>query len=328
MSYNSNSPRFKNWILHLIFSVIVLLSVTSIDTNDGEVNASKKNKSWAMALSIIIVIVGGSVVLLHLFNAGGVLVGSKIEAAIPLVLSWFWIATVCVVTGPEGGLAIDNEGAVYAGNLYYFTWGGLVISIIICARVIEEIYSIEIAHEMNNRSTSFMYWIGLLVTSIVVMAVSADIYNRQCDTEDKDQAFCTRCALGIASGTIGTVFSLVIVSLKIAVGVAPFLLETGLCAVLLCLTIFEVGYITDDEAPGAPLGNLYYFSWLMFLMTLLVAKACYDDFLTAQEELEEIEPHGGPRIVTMPSEESDATPSVKNGQPPETQPVTNPEDDI
>lgn len=45
MSYNSNSPRFKNWILHLIFSVIVLLSVTSIDTNDGEINSSKKKQS-------------------------------------------------------------------------------------------------------------------------------------------------------------------------------------------------------------------------------------------------------------------------------------------
>lgn len=328
MSYNSNSPRFKNWILHFIFAIIVLLSVTSIETNDGEVNASKKNKSWGIALSVIIVIVGGSVVLLHLFNAGGVLVGSKTEAAIPLLLSWIWIAMVCVVTGPEGGLAIDNEGSVYAGNLYYFTWGGLMISIVICARVIEEIYGIDITHEMNNRSTSFMYWIGLLATSIIVMAVSADIYNRRCDKKDRDQAFCTRCALGIASGTIGTIFALVIVTLKLSVGVAPFLLETGLCAMLLCLTIFEVGYITDDEAPGAPLGNLYYFSWLTFLMALLVAKACYDDFLTAQEELEEIEPTSGPRIVAMPSEESDATPSVKNGQPPEVPAVTNPEYDI
>jgi len=325
MSYNSNSPRFKNWVLHMIFAIIVLLSVTSIDTNDNVVNASKKNKALGIALSVIIVIVGAAVVLLHLFNAGGVLVGSKIEAAIPLVLSWFWIAAVCIVTGPEGGLAIDNEGAVYAGNLYYFTWGGLMISIVICARVIEEIYSIDISHEMKNRSTSFMYWIGLLATSIIVMAVSADIYNRQCDGDDRDQAFCTRCALAIASGTIGTIFALVIVTLKISVGVAPFLLETGLCAILLCLTIFEVGYVTDDEAPGAPLGNLYYFSWLTFLMSLLVAKACYDDFLTAQVELEEIEPTEGPRIMTIPSEdESDATPSVNNGQPP----VINPEDDI
>jgi len=331
MSYNSNSPRFKNWLLHLIFAVIVLLSVVSIETDEGEVNASKANKSWGVALSIIIVIVGAVVVLMHLSNVGGILIGSKIEAAIPMVLSWFWLAMVCVVTGPMGGLAIDNEGAVYAGNLYYFTWAGFFASIIICVNVVEEIYSIDIVHEMNNRSTSFMYWIGLLSTSVVVMAVSADIFNRQCDTEDSNKAFCARCGLAIASGTIGTVFSLVVVALKIAVGVAPFLLETGLCAMLVCLFVFEVGYITDDEAPGAPLGNLYYFSWLSFFMSLMVAKACYDDFLTAQDEMEETTEApatSGPRIMTMPSEESDDTPGAKNGPSPSPKTEVDPENDI
>lgn len=327
MSYNSNSPRFKNWLLHLIFAIIVLLSVVSIETDEGEINASKKNKSWGVALAIIIVIVGAVVVLMHLSNVGGILIGSRTEAAVPMVLSWFWIIMVCIVTGPLYGLAVDNEGAVYAGNLYYFTWAGLFASIIICANVIEELYSIDIVHEMNNRSTSFMYWIGLLSTSLVVMIVSAGIFNRTCDGDDKNEAFCGRCALGIASGTIGACFSLVVVALKITRGVAPFLLETGLCAMLVCLFIFEVGYVTDDEAPGAPLGNLYYFSWFSFFISLMVAKACYDDFLTAQDEMEETNeapPTSGPRIMTMPSEGSDDTPGAKNGPPPE----VGPEDDI
>lgn len=333
MSYNSSSPRFKNWLLHLIFAIIVLASVVSVETDDDEVNASKTNKTWGIVLSIIILIVGGGVVSLHLFNVGGIVIGSKSEAAIPLVLSWFWIAMVCVVTGPVGGLAIDNEGAVYAGNLYYFTWGGLFISILICAAVIEEIYSIDIAHEMNNRSTSFMYWIGLLTTSVIVLAVAADIYNLKCDGDDKDEAlkaYCKRCAFGVASGTIGAIFALVIVALKMAIGVAPFLLETGLCVILIILSIFEVGYITDDEAPGAPLGNLYYFSWFSFFLSLRVAKACYDDFLTAQDEMEETEvpATAGPRIVTMASGESDNQTEVKNKPPVDPENPVNPEDDI
>lgn len=315
MSYNSASPRFKNWLLHLIFAIIILFSVVAVDTDDGEVNASKKNKSWGTAYAIIIVIIAVGIVLMHLTNVGGVIIGRKPEAVIPLVLALFWVAMICVVTGPLGGLAIDNVGAVYAGNLYYFTWAGFFMSVYIFASVIEELYAIDIAHEMNSRSTSFMYWVGLLVTSLIVMAVCGDIFNRQCDVDNKDIAFCNRCALGVAAGTIGTLLSLVIVALKLAIGVAPFLLETGFCVVLIILFVFEVGYITDDEAPGAPLGNLYYFSWASLAMSLMVAKACYDDFLTAQNEIEEPEalPSSGPRIMSTASEESDATPGAKNG---------------
>jgi len=329
MSYNSASPRFKSWILHLVFAIIILFSVVAIDTDDDEVNASKKNKAWGTAFAIIIVIIAVGIVLMHLTNVGGVIIGSKPEAVIPLVLASFWIGMACVVTGPMGGLAIDNDGAVYAGNLYYFTWAGFFISIYIFASVIEEVYAIDIAHEMNSRSTSFMYWVGLLVTSLVVMAVCADIFNRLCDFDDNDIAFCNRCALGIAAGTIGTILSLVIVALKLAIGVAPFLLETGFCVVLVLLFIFEVGYITDDEAPGAPLGNLYYFSWASFAMSLMVGKACYDDFLTAQNEIEEPEPlsSSGPRVISTPSEESDDTPGAKNGSTPEDVEI-DPEQDI
>lgn len=260
------------------------------------------------------------------------MIGSKSEAAIPLVLSLFWIAMVCVVTGPMGGLAIDNDGAVYAGNLYYFTWGGFLLSIVICAAVVEEIYSIDIVHEMNNRSTSFAYWVGLLTTSIIVMAVAADIYNRQCDDDNQDvsKSYCKRCAFGIASGVIGVIFALVVVALKMAIGVAPFLLETGLCVMLILLFIFEVGYVTDDEAPGAPLGNLYYFSWLSFFLSLGVAKACYEDFLTAQDEMEETElpATDGPRIVTVTSGEADDTTKAKDEPPVESENRVDAEDDI
>jgi len=317
MSYNSNSPRFKNWILHLVFAIIVLFSVIAVDTEDDRINATSKNKAWATAFSIIIVIIGAGVVLMHLTNVGGAIIGGKPEAVIPLVLSFFWIAMVSFVTGPSVGLAIDQDGAVYSGNLYYFTWAGLFIAVLIFASVIEELYAIDIAHELNSRSTSFVYWVGLLLTSLIVMAVSADIFNRQCAGDDKDGAFCNRCALGVVSGTIGTVFALVVVYLKLVSGVAPFLLETGFCALLIVLFIFEVGYVTDDEAPGAPLGNLYYFSWAAFGSSVLVAKACYDDFLTAQNEMEDPEAQttSGPRITSTPSEESDDTPGVKNGEP-------------
>jgi len=287
---------------------------------------SNLNKSLGMAFSIFILVVNLGILGLHFLPIGNLLTGSKIEAAIPLVMAVFWIVLVCVVTGPRDGLAIDIYGDIYLGNLYYFTWAGLFTSILIFASVCEDLLDIDIMNEMRDRSTSFIYWALLLGTSLVVMTVSSDIYNRNCD-EGKNKAFCKRTALGISVGVIGTLFSLLIVALKMSVGAAPFLLETALCSSLLFLFLIEVIFVTDDGAPGAPLGNLYYFSWASLFLTVFVGKACVDDFRAAQAAMSEVQPSAaaGPSIRSMPSEDSDDTPGAKNGPPP---PVTNPEDDI
>merc|ERR1712165_431957 len=45
--------------------------------------------------------------------------------------------------------------------------------------------------------------------------------------------------------------------------------------------VLGVGLITDVEGPGAPLGNLYYFTWISFGLVLWILKNLWDDYNNA-----------------------------------------------
>jgi hypothetical protein len=60
---------------------------------------------------------------MHLNSITSILiVGTKIEGGLCVLLLIFWVALVAVVTDSRQGLAVDNVGAVDNGNLYYFSW--------------------------------------------------------------------------------------------------------------------------------------------------------------------------------------------------------------
>jgi len=305
----------KNWSIHLLFTIVVLYSVAFIDTTNSNENYNPltRNKSLGLAFSIIILVINLAVLGLHFLPIDNPLTGSKIEAGIPLVVAVFWIVMVCMVTGPRDGLAIDIYGDIHLGNLYYFTWAGLFTSIYILASGIQDLLEVNIMNEMRDRSDSLIYWALLFGTSLVVMIVSSDIYNRSCSDDNKNKAFCGLTTLGIAVGVIGTLFSLLIVVLKMKVGAAPFLLETSLASLLLLLFLIEVIFLTDDGGPGAPLGNLYYFSWASLFLTVFVVKACVDNFQAAQAAMSEVQPSAAPRpsLSSNFSEGSDDTPGTK-----------------
>ena len=159
---------------------------------------------------------------------------------------------VAIVSGPERGLAVDKDGAVFIGNMYYGSWLGFVTGVAILSSFLESAYGLDVAYNMRTRSSSFTYWTGLLVSSIIVLATSADIYNRNCDVpnEEKRQPFCSRSVIAVVIGTLAVIMSFAIIGMKITLGAAPFLIEIGLGFLLFIMYIVEIAYVTDIEGPG------------------------------------------------------------------------------
>lgn len=217
------------------------------------------------------------------------IIDNKPEAIIILILLVFSTILVAIVSGPDRGLAVDKNGAVFIGNMYYFAWAAFINGVLILANFMESAYGINVTETMRLRSSSFTYWTALLVSSLVVMGTCADLYNRNCDVavENKPQPFCSQTVLGVVTGTIAVVLSLIIVALKISLGAAPFLVEVGTDLLLFILYVVEIAVVTDSGGPGAPLGNLYYFSWISFLLTFGVGKACHEDYVEAQMIVEQ-----------------------------------------
>ena len=211
-------------------------------------------------------------------------IGTKLEGFFAVFLMVGWAAGVATVTDSDNNLAVDTEGQVANGNLYYFSWASFVCSVTIVSNYLQSVYNIDVAGEIQNKSKRMTLWSSMLAVCIVVMASSSNVYENVCRDSPRTESdkYCERTAVGISFGTIGTLIALAIVAMKISDNVVPFFWE-GLAAIInVIFFAFGVAYITSNDGPGAPLGNLYYSSWTAFLLSLMLAKSCFEDYQSAK----------------------------------------------
>jgi len=281
---SERSPRFIQWASFLIFSTITLGSVVEV-VNDNKAageSYSRSNERWSIACSAITFSISAIVVLMHLHHITSILiVGTKIEGFLCLLLAAFWIATVSIITDSRYGLAVDEKGAVKNGNLYYFSWAGFVCSILLVISYLRHVFGVDVAGEIRTRSARLTTWSAHLACSLVVMGTSANFYDNTCGP-GSDSGKCGRAIYGIVLGALGTLFAVAVVAMKVATTKAPFLVEVGLSFLLVIMYCVGVALITSADGPGAPLGNLYYFTWLGFLTAFMMIMSCYEDFTAAK----------------------------------------------
>ena len=200
------------------------------------------------------------------------IVGTKIEGIICCILSIFWVATVSVVTDSRHGLAVDENGAVSNGNLYYFSWyvdnivpgichgtvrlmllcfdsflyrAGFVCSITLLVSYLRHVFNVDVAGSIRTRSARLTTWSAQLATSLVVMGASSNFYDNTCG-QGGIQPQCKRAVFGIVLGALATLASVGIVGIKIATSKAPFLIESLLALLLVVSYAFGVAFITSQ----------------------------------------------------------------------------------
>lgn len=276
---DTRSPRFAQWVASLIFSTICLGSV--VEVIKGKENSTAGAEKWSVVSSAIKFVITAIVVCMHMNPISSILVvGTKVEGVIILILVALWISTVAVVTDSRHGIAVDQYGAVENGNLYYFSWAGFMTSIILMVNYLQQAFGLDVAGGIRNRSVRMTAWSALLSTSLVVMGSSANYYDTSCGGEDQRNK-CDRAFFGIVLGAVSSLTSVGIVGMKIATRRAPFLLEAVGSFLLVVLYGFGVAILTSQKGPGAALGNLYYFTWASFLVSFLLLTSCFEDYSAA-----------------------------------------------
>jgi hypothetical protein len=138
------------------------------------------------------------------------IVGTKIEGFFIFILTFFWVAIVSVVSDARHGLAVNYDGAVVNGNLYYFTWAGFVCAIMMCVSYLRAAFGVDVVGEVRSRSARLTVWSALLACQLIVMGTCANIFDQDCSPrKDATHEFCSRTKFGLAVGAIGVGFSLV-----------------------------------------------------------------------------------------------------------------------
>jgi len=228
-----------------------------------------------------------------------VMVGTKLELITILLLLGFTCAATGTATNPATGMAVNAAGGVSFGNLYYSTWASFACVISLLLSYIRTERGLDVHGELLAQGTRFRSWFVLIVTTLIVMASSASAYDAQCQVKDEytPNKFCRRAALGVSVGCFGCVASLIVVAMRFSCGNPQvqegdadgerwnriiFTLEGIVSVVLFCSYGFAVAYLTSEKGPGAPLGNLYYSSWITFGITFFVATSCFEEFQAAK----------------------------------------------
>jgi len=268
-------------VAFLLFSTITLGSTVEMVNHINEGSARTTSEKWALTMSSITFILSLVTVMMHLHPISAVHInGTHIEGGICFALVIFWVTTVGIITDPKYGLAVTNTGEVSNGNLYYFSWAGFVCSVTIAVSYLQTAFEIDVVGEIRTRAARLNYWAGLLATSLVVMGCSINTLTHFCRGGDDGMGvtYCNRTKYGVALGTVATLACIFVVASKIYFSTAPFMVEALIGVGLTITYVFGVAYITSQEGPGSPLGNLYYFTWLSFLLACMISASCFEDY--------------------------------------------------
>lgn len=235
-----------------------------------------------------------------------IIVGTKVEGFIILILLTFWSALVAVVSDTRHGLATDASGSISNGNLYYFTWAGLFVGVVLMLNYIRSVYGIDISAELKARSKRLQYFVYLGIAGLIQMGSCARIYDNHCglrsyglgESELGSVKFCRICKLGIVLGVFNAIGSLIVALLLGFVlkggrgggssgRKIPWLFTTEIVVsvVLVVLQAIGVAFLTSQEGPGAPLCNIFYSAWGCFIILLLLIGSWVEDWSTASSAL-------------------------------------------
>jgi hypothetical protein len=201
----------------------------------------------------------------------------------------FWAAGISAVMRPDNNLAVDRiTGRVSNPNLYIFSWGAFALSFMVLFACVSHSLRnsgisscVAIVDDTDEHRCSRSTWVGLLVTSFIVMVASSRLYqDLNCDADDSGvilefDANCNRTKFAVSLGVISFVSSFVWML------TAKFLLKEPLGSrvefvlvwLLLIFWTFGVTLLTFNKhkAPARYLGNLYFFTWGSWLLTVFMA---------------------------------------------------------
>ncbi|KAL9178905.1 hypothetical protein ACHAXT_011878 [Thalassiosira profunda] len=223
-----------------------------------------------------------------------ILAGTKSELALIVAVAAFACGAVGTATNPATGMAVNAASGVSFGNLYYSTWAtfacaaGLLLSFLRTER------GLDVSSQLKSRGRRFRLWAILIIANLIVMGSSASAYDAKCgdDEEMVPIKYCRRAAFGVSAGCIGCVGSLACVAMRVSCtriesGEArPNKLVFGVECIaglmLLCFYCFAVAYLTSEEGPGAPLGNLFYSTWVSFGLICFVGTSLLEEYQAAK----------------------------------------------
>ena len=188
--------------------------------------------------------------------------------------------------GLELGPGEAGTATVQDANLYYFSWAGFVTSIVLLVSFLRDAFGVDVVGAVRGGAARLQWWAALLAASIVVLGSSAQVLKGDCNGDSQgafDDKYCRRTKWAVSASTIGMLLCVFVIFTKVfkytsSEASTSFMVELASSFLLAITNIFVVFYTTSADGPGRQVGNLYYFSWAMSLISVFLASQCYSEY--------------------------------------------------
>lgn len=268
----SVTRRTAWWGLTVFSAISVAAHFTAVsDKKDVGFETTRADK-WTGAVMIVSMAFAFFACSAHHFFAEP-FVDKWPEGTVSTIVLALWAAGMAAIMNPDNFQAVDEGGSIFNANLYFFSWSSLAAAVwIFCSFVTIQAYFKRM--EDDSAPPNMTKWYLLVAASFVVMMSSIRIYRADANmcNEGESSSYCNRVRYALSLGTVAVIFGVIDIIMT-NLGKMTVYPEAGLSFLLFVLYIAGISVITfgAGKGPGTNIGNLYFSTWLGFVLTMFLA---------------------------------------------------------
>jgi hypothetical protein len=289
-----STHRLSKWLAVVAFSTIALVSLLG---EMGSVPAQSRQSQWAVGAISSIVGLSGIAFIVNVL-AKEKFAGKLSELGMAVMVFGLWAAVMPAIMRPSSNLAVNDSFGIYNANLYFFSWAGIISSLILLNTCVRQTYNP--GPDKNSIYQSGM-WVGLCLSSFVVL-INASREFRSTTCNSSQVRLCRRLKFAIA---IGCFTAAVSIFMTVAGKCVPGIVDASMALVLLITWILGFIFITfgGSNAPAEVIGNLYFSTWTCFILTIFLTAAGWNLLFGKKNETnQELSDHGGKKAEVTHNE--------------------------
>jgi hypothetical protein len=205
--------------------------------------------------------------------------------------------TLAITMHSETSWAVNNIGEIEIANLYYFTWASTVT-----AGLLMTSYVKDYVH-LKEEDLITAIWVVLCKVCFIILAAGYHVWHSisgACTMDDIRSgavSFCSRTVLAILIAFSGMIVAASVAVVRVMIdagcpnakGRARARVELVAASLMVILFGIGVATITGIGGPGQSVGDLFYASWMAFLVSLGLFLACFEELCVDEHQSEFIQ---------------------------------------
>ncbi|KAG7361177.1 hypothetical protein IV203_036277 [Nitzschia inconspicua] len=282
--------RLRRFLFLAILSALCSASAWDAAVNQDDYETSRRQKYVIYAPAVVALI--STILFAMCLHTSSYAITTQLWCGGVLSVALFvvWLADLIVTMHSEDSWAVNEIGEIQMANLYYFSWGSIIVAGMQMASYAKPI----LGH--HDESDLFVLWAANIKVCMVTLGASLHIWHTissSCaatDVEDTleelSETFCGRTKLGIAVALTGILSGwLCTISRVLGCPITKRYttrVETFLSVFLIIVYGAGVALLTGMGGPGQSVGDLFYASWLSFVVSVAI-------FVTSIDQLQKQE---------------------------------------